>query len=182
MGHFLNRTPIFWLMRLWGSKSKHHKDTCSKEIGLRFQVLIITPHSIMNITGRTYVSNYEITQTCISDNHKQIKEGPIFNPVFWRCFIVDLLMQHEFCCVNFIGRSRRTWKNKLNNTHIPDAHIQQFSLLCLTSFSMLIFKMLQSQDATWHLMWQKQHETHPIWRTPGKKSRGDRSSMFPPSS
>ena len=28
-------------------------------------------------------------------------------------------MQHKFCCVNLIGRSWRTCKNKPNNSHIP---------------------------------------------------------------
>ena len=32
---------------------KHHKDTSLKEIGLRFQILITTLHSIMNTIGRT---------------------------------------------------------------------------------------------------------------------------------
>ena len=30
-----------------------------------------------------------------------------------------MLMHHEFCCVNINGVSWRTWKNKLNNIHIP---------------------------------------------------------------
>jgi hypothetical protein len=57
-------------------------------------------------------------QTCTSDNHKWIRGRSIFNPVFGRCFSTDLQMQHEFRCVNLIGRSWRT-KNEPNNTHIP---------------------------------------------------------------
>ena len=32
-----------WCGIRWGSKNKHHKDTCSKEIGLRFQIELTTP-------------------------------------------------------------------------------------------------------------------------------------------
>ena len=49
-------------------------------------------------------------QTCTSDNHNLIRGGPIFNPVFDDCFIMDLPMQHRLRCVNLIVRSRRTWK------------------------------------------------------------------------
>ena len=45
-----------------GSKSKHHKDACSKEIGLRLQILITTLHSIVNIIERTYLSNLDINK------------------------------------------------------------------------------------------------------------------------
>jgi hypothetical protein len=31
-----------------------------------------------------------------------------FQSSFDICFIVDLLMEHKFCCVNLIGRSWRT--------------------------------------------------------------------------
>ena len=39
-----------------GSMSKHHKDTCLKEIGLRLQIFIIYLHSIMNTFEKTNVS------------------------------------------------------------------------------------------------------------------------------
>jgi hypothetical protein len=46
---FLNGTPIFdWYTVQRGPKRKHRKDTYLKEIGLRFQILISTLHSIMN--------------------------------------------------------------------------------------------------------------------------------------
>ena len=49
---FLNRTPIFdWCVPLrWRSKNKHDKDTCSEEIALCLQILLTTPHSVVNIT------------------------------------------------------------------------------------------------------------------------------------
>ena len=50
---FLNRTSRFdWSVVRWGSKSKHRKDTCLKESGLRLQILITTLHSIPNKIGR----------------------------------------------------------------------------------------------------------------------------------
>ena len=42
-----------------------------------------------------------------------------FQTTFCICFIIDLLMQHDLCCVNLIGRSCRKMKNEPNNTHIP---------------------------------------------------------------
>lgn len=34
-------------------------------------------------------------QTCTSDNRNQSREHPIPNPGFCRCFLVELLIQHE---------------------------------------------------------------------------------------
>ena len=54
----LNWTPRFdWYLIPSGSKSKPHKDTCLKEIGLRHQAFITTQHSIVNTIRRTYVSS-----------------------------------------------------------------------------------------------------------------------------
>ena len=33
-----------------------------------------------------------------------------FQSDFYKCFIIDLLMQHGFCCVYLIYRTWRTWK------------------------------------------------------------------------
>ena len=33
-----------------------------------------------------------------------------FQSGFGKCVNIDLLMQHNFCCGNLIGRSWRTWK------------------------------------------------------------------------
>ena len=58
-------------------------------------------------------------RTCTSDNYKWTRGGSIFNPVFGRCFSADLQMQHEFRCVNLIGRSWRTWKtNQITPTYL----------------------------------------------------------------
>ena len=55
---FLNQTPKFdWYVVPRGSHSKHHKDTCLKEIGPCLQILIITLHSLMNTIWKTYVSS-----------------------------------------------------------------------------------------------------------------------------
>ena len=37
---------------------------------------------------------------------------------FCICFIIDMLLQCDFCCVNLIGRSWRTWKEELHDTHM----------------------------------------------------------------
>ena len=55
---FLNRVLIFdCYMVQWGSKNKHYKDTCWKEIGLHLQILTISLHSIVNTFRKTYLSN-----------------------------------------------------------------------------------------------------------------------------
>ena len=59
---FLHRTPIFyWCVVKVRFKSKPRKDTCSKEIGLRFLRLSNTPHWIVNGIERTYVSSSQRT-------------------------------------------------------------------------------------------------------------------------
>ena len=51
---FHNRARRFdWCVVRLGSNNKHHKDTCSNEIGLRLQILLTTPHSRVNIVWRT---------------------------------------------------------------------------------------------------------------------------------
>ena len=56
---FLNWTPIFdWCVSRWGSKNKHHKGICFKEICVCFreiQILLTTSHSVVNTFRRTYV-------------------------------------------------------------------------------------------------------------------------------
>ena len=46
-----------WYVVWWGSKSKHHQDTCSSEIGVCLHVLITTLHSLVITIGRIYVSS-----------------------------------------------------------------------------------------------------------------------------
>ena len=42
---FLNRTLMFnWCVVRWGSKNKHHKIACIKEIGLHVQILVLRTH------------------------------------------------------------------------------------------------------------------------------------------
>ena len=101
--------PYIWLV--CGSariKSKHHTDTHTKEIGLCLQILITIQHSIVNSAYKWDDLMYPLKET---NRHvlpitilKQRRSD------FCRCFIVDSLMQHEFCCVNLIGKSWRTWK------------------------------------------------------------------------
>jgi hypothetical protein len=66
-----------------------------------------------------YVSNYKINEHAlliiiIVANQESFE----FQSGFCRCFVIDLLMQHEFCCGNLIGRSWRTCKtNQKGYTH-----------------------------------------------------------------
>ena len=93
----------------WGSTSKHHEDTCLKEIRLCLQILITTLHSTMNTIKRTHVSGSEINKHAFPITITKLGTSD-FQSNFCTCFIADLLMQHGFCCVHLIGRSWRTWK------------------------------------------------------------------------
>ena len=67
---FLNATPIFDLCTAqWGSKNKHHQDTCVKEVGLCLKILLNYSHSILSTIGRTHVFNAEINKHNTYDNH-----------------------------------------------------------------------------------------------------------------
>ena len=63
--------------------------------------------------------------TCTYDNHIQIRGGPIFRGIWWY-FIVDLLVQHKFCCINLSGRSSRTWKTTWRTPTYPICYIWWF--------------------------------------------------------
>jgi hypothetical protein len=61
----LQRSPSIESGRWFGEDQRANvmtKDTCSKEIGLRLQILITTPHSIGNTVGRVYVSSLQNQQ------------------------------------------------------------------------------------------------------------------------
>ena len=72
-----------------GSKNKHHEHTCSKEIG-HLQILLTSPHSIVNAIERTYVSNEGINTRALLITTDKLGEIQFF----CRCFIVDLLLEH----------------------------------------------------------------------------------------
>ena len=98
---FLGRTPMFdWYVVGWGLKNKHHNNTCLKEIGPWCQIL--------------YWLLYTQWWTWLGGSMYLIKESTSlhgsfnFNMGFF--WVVDLLMQHQFCCANIIGESWRTWK------------------------------------------------------------------------
>ena len=49
--------PIFdWYVVQRGSKIKHHKDACLKEIGLHLQIQKTILHTIVSAIGGTYIS------------------------------------------------------------------------------------------------------------------------------
>ena len=115
-----NPTPICdWYMVWWGSKIKHHKDTCLKDVGLwHLQKLLTSLHSTLNTFGMTYVfSLKEIIRhalpTIILD------QGRLnFQPDLWY-FIVDLLVQHTFFWCEYDWYKWENVKTNSNNTHIP---------------------------------------------------------------
>ena len=115
MASFFNRTPMFDRFVIWwGSKCKHHKDTCLKEIGHSCYINNLSTLNNEHNCGDLCIHSRN-QQTCTSNNSKYMRRGLIFNPIFVNV-IVDVLMQLKFDCVNIIGRGWRTWKQSIN-TH-----------------------------------------------------------------
>ena len=106
MARFLNQALILdSCVVQWGSKSKHHKDICLKEIGLCLEILITTLHLIKFLFRRTYVSILEINKHAlliIITKSRDVR------------FLVRFFLQ-MFHRVNLISRDM---KNEPNNTHI----------------------------------------------------------------
>ena len=106
-------------------------------------------------------------QTYTSEHHNHIKGSPIFNPVFCICLIVDLLMQHEFCCVNLIGRSWRTQKKRTKTTPTYLSH----------TYSLLEVRSIAQDGVGPRAVWgdnlaakRKQTEKgHDMWVTAGQE-------------
>lgn len=72
---FLRWTPSMYLIGVWlGQDQKTNTVntvTCLKEIGLLFQILLPTTHSIVNSIGRTYVLGFKLRnkKTYTFDSH-----------------------------------------------------------------------------------------------------------------
>ena len=113
---FLNQTPIFdWYTVMWGSKNKHYKGTCLKEIGLHLQFILTTPHSIVHAIKSAYAFSSKSKKHAL----------PIIGIIKSRDIRFSLMLhcrfaKHHLNCVNLIYRTcTENMKNKLNNTHIP---------------------------------------------------------------
>ena len=110
-----NRTPppiLDWYVIRWGSKSKHHIDTCLKEIGLHIN------HSTLNSehSWEDLCFWSRSQQMCTFNNHKWIRGGLIFNPIYVHAFIANAT---QVWCANLIVRSWRTWKtNRITPTYL----------------------------------------------------------------
>ena len=111
---FAHQTPTFdWCVVRWGSKNRHHKDACLKEIGIHFQISLTTPHAVVNMIGRTHVFNQGI------NNHAFpitiTKSGEVqFSVCCCRYFVIDMLVLHKFGAVRLINRRWR--RRKMNWT------------------------------------------------------------------
>ena len=60
---------LIWYVVRWGSKSKHYKDICLKEIGLCLQILITYSTLNSEHDWEDLYIQLRNQQTCISDNH-----------------------------------------------------------------------------------------------------------------
>jgi len=167
--YFLNRTPRFdWYVVWRGSKNKLHKDTCLKEIVLRLQILIMTLHSIVNtqLGGLMY---HIKKSTNMHFQQPQLNQGRSnFQSDFHICFIVDLLVHHESCCVHPIDKSsRRTWKtNQITPTYLGCSIQQRWDPLYFTLPTTINSKhyitKLEILDGNVHL--EEWWHSAPEWR------------------
>ena len=102
--------PIFdWCVVWWGSKNKHHKDTCSKGVGLHIQNLLTIPHSTLNTIGRTYVlipKTNNLTLPWTITRSKEVQISIRFSLLLLSSTIHrrHTLLQLEFHYMNLIGR------------------------------------------------------------------------------
>ena len=112
-------TRFEWYVVRRGSKSKHHKDTCLKEIGLCLQRVITTLHSTTNIIGRAYVFIHKINNkhalVITITESREVR----FSVLFLRMFLHRFASNREFCCGNLISRSWRTQRtNQITPTYL----------------------------------------------------------------
>jgi hypothetical protein len=79
-------------------------------------VKLLKPPNIQNPTPNTSFSDLLNTFMMFTpcSLHSQVTNSLILSWIG-----VSTLMQHEFRCVNLIGRSWRALKNDANNTHVP---------------------------------------------------------------
>ena len=91
---------------------------------------------------KTYISNSYFNKHALLITLREV----YFLFYFCRCFIVDVPIQHEFCCVNLNGKRWRTWKtnqitpkylrSKCNTSQVP-AHHKALALKALLIVSIL---------------------------------------------
>ena len=109
------RTPIFdWYVAQQGSKKKHHKNICWKEIELHLRICLTTLHSIMNTIERTCVFNQGINKCALSITITKSREVQ---------FPIQFLLKlyHRFTSATRVliyKSSWRTWKtNRITHTY-----------------------------------------------------------------
>ena len=124
-----------WCVVRWQSKNKHLKRHMLKRdwsMSLSF-INYSTHNSVHNFNGRG------IKRTCTFDDHNQIMKVLFFQSKFGSCFIIVLLVQHEFRCVNLIGRSWRTWKlNWITPTYLSVKRTSLFGRIVIAYWHGLV--------------------------------------------
>jgi hypothetical protein len=136
----LDRNPRFdWCVVQWGSDSKHHNDTCSKEIGLRLWILSSTLHSIVSTIGTSDLVMYSIKMST-NMHYQQLyptitKLGDVWLSIWFfflnfKCFIIDLLMENmrmnwippiylRWLVLHVHWATLTPWREGFINTNVP---------------------------------------------------------------
>lgn len=90
-----------------------------KKIGLCFHISLTTPYSIVNTNGRNYVCSEEVNRRALPMTVANSRKVQIFQSNFCRCFIINLLMQHNVSLCNSNWQMLENMRIKLNNNHAP---------------------------------------------------------------
>ena len=158
---FILHSTLYWIRIYavrWGSKGKHHKETCLKEIGLHTSSNAnqCSTFDSQHKWEDLYMYHLKNRQTCISSSD-MIEYGEVWFSIWFFCtcffFIIDLLMQTRvLLCVNLINRSWRTWRtNPSTPTYLTHTHIQM----------VLVYMHLQTHAQTYiHI-----HKVGPLYAT-----------------
>ena len=129
---FMHQTPIpvlqviflighLYLTGVWfgeDQRANNMKTHVYDKLDYIFIFLLTIPHSKVNIIGSTYVFSLGINKHALPITIPNHGRSNFQFDSCW-CFVADLLMQHNFCCANRIGRSWRRWKtNRVAPTYL----------------------------------------------------------------
>ena len=117
--HMAQCEGVCWLL-WWFALMTKFRDIRERNVTIRSEIWIVNMRSIVNTIGKSYVFNHKINKHALPLTITKSREVRFSILCIYRkrkkrrkresmCFIVDLLMQQSFRCVNVIGRSRRTW-------------------------------------------------------------------------
>jgi hypothetical protein len=108
---FLNQTSTFgWCVLRLEPKNIHHKDTCSKEIGLHLLILTTVPHSTIHTIGRTYIFRWRINKHALLITTTKLEEV--------RILLTHKATQVSCCKIQTVKVGWHEWINEPKDIHV----------------------------------------------------------------